>query len=49
MEAEPADGTVWADADFDAMGWHDITVHAMGFDERKDTARLLLDIDYILR
>jgi hypothetical protein len=46
---------VWTDRDFDLMGWHDATVHALAVDW--DTvvleggwhgATLLLDIDYIV-
>jgi hypothetical protein len=40
---------VWTDADFAQMGWHDATVHAIGFDEDELWAeRLLLDLDYIV-
>ncbi|MFF3255568.1 hypothetical protein ACFYWP_32105 [Actinacidiphila glaucinigra] len=42
----------WTDADFDEMGWHEVTIHGMcvqpgaGDDS---LPRLLLDIDYIVR
>jgi hypothetical protein len=40
---------VWTDADFAVMGWHDATVHAIGFGEDHDRALLMLDLDYIVR
>jgi hypothetical protein len=41
--------TIWTDADFDAMGWHDNAVHAIALEPvPSDPGRLLLDIDYIL-
>lgn len=50
---------VWADADFETMGWHDATVWAYSLqkadtDDVLDgrpwpTGRLLLDLDYITR
>jgi hypothetical protein len=40
---------VWTDADFDIMGWHDATVHAIGFDDEDDRSLLMLDLDYIVR
>lgn len=45
---------VWTDADFEAMGWHDCTVHAIAMTESGDgpefgAAEFGLDIDYILR
>jgi hypothetical protein len=46
---------VWTDRDFDVMGWHDATVHAMTVDWDPVVleggwhgATLLLDIDYIV-
>jgi hypothetical protein len=43
----------WTDADFPAMGWHDCRVHAVSIGEYEDDtlppARLLLDLDYIVR
>ena len=39
--------SVWTEADFEAMGWHDSFVHALAF--RPDTFEFLLDIDYILK
>ncbi|MDT0266809.1 hypothetical protein RM844_10945 [Streptomyces sp. DSM 44915] len=54
-EAHPDSGlteSVWSDADFATMGWHDVTVHAFclqpGLDENP-MPRLLLDLDYLLR
>ncbi|HEX2286112.1 MAG TPA: hypothetical protein VHI10_15010 [Mycobacterium sp.] len=45
--------SVWSDADFDQMGWHDATVHGLAVhtDEEAETflSRLLLDLDYIVR
>ena len=41
--------TIWTDADFDAMGWHDNAVHAVALEPApSDPGRLLLDIDYIV-
>lgn len=44
--------SVWSDADFDAMGWHDVTIHGLcvqpGVSD-DSLPRLLLDIDYIVR
>ena len=39
---------VWTDADFEQMGWHDATIHALAFREEAGCAELLLDIDYIV-
>jgi hypothetical protein len=43
----------WTDADFLDMGWHDCRVHAVSIGEYDDDtmppARLLLDLDYIVR
>jgi hypothetical protein len=36
--------TLWTEADFDIMGWHDCPVHALSFDSED---KLLLDIDYM--
>jgi hypothetical protein len=44
------DKAVWTQDDFPVMGWHDATVHAIGFDEDELWAeRLLLDLDYIVK
>jgi hypothetical protein len=45
---------VWTDADFDVMGWHDCTVHAVAMTEDGDgsefvPAEFALDIDYIVQ
>ena len=41
--------TVWTDADFDTMSWHDNAVHAVALEPAQaHPGRLLLDIDYIL-
>lgn len=37
--------TIWTEADFDQMGWHDVHIHAIAF--RPDDYELLLDIDYL--
>jgi hypothetical protein len=37
--------SLWTDADFESMGWHDVVVHAVAFDTEHH--ELLLDIDYI--
>ncbi|WP_329333955.1 hypothetical protein OG866_11500 [Streptomyces sp. NBC_00663] len=41
---------VWSDADFERMGWHDVTIHALSV-ERTDAVlpRLLFDLDYVVR
>jgi hypothetical protein len=42
--------TIWTDADFDAMDWHDNAVHAIALEPGpSDPGRLLLDIDYIIQ
>jgi hypothetical protein len=41
--------TVWTDADFDAMNWHDNAIHAVALEPAPDhPGRLLLDLDYIV-
>ena len=41
--------TVWTDADFDAMDWHDNAIHAVALEPVPDhPGRLLLDLDYIV-
>ncbi|MBZ4019774.1 hypothetical protein [Streptomyces purpurogeneiscleroticus] len=42
--------SVWSEADFEEMGWHDATVHGLHV-QRTDGVlpRLLLDLDYIVR
>jgi hypothetical protein len=46
---------VWTDADWDQMGWHDASIHAMAVDwdpvmlgDQWRGADVLLDIDYIV-
>ncbi|SDT61525.1 hypothetical protein SAMN05216371_3164 [Streptomyces sp. TLI_053] len=42
--------SVWSDADFEDMGWHDATVHGLHVQQTDDILpRLLLDLDYIVR
>jgi hypothetical protein len=48
-EAQSLEKALWTDADFDVMGWHDATVHALAFEETDDRAALLFDLDYIVR
>lgn len=49
-ERHGLDKAVWTQDDFPVMGWHDATVHAIGFDEDQLWAeRLLLDLDYIVK
>lgn len=49
-ERHGLDKAVWTHDDFAVMGWHDATVHAIGFDEDELWAeRLLLDLDYIVK
>lgn len=38
---------IWTDADFEVMGWHDATLHALAV--RQDDYRLLFDLDYIFK
>ena len=41
--------TIWTDADFAAMGWHDNAVHAIALEPAlPHPGSLLLDIDYIV-
>ena len=41
--------TRWTDADFDSMGWHDCTIHALGVDQDGECqSDLVLDLDYIV-
>jgi hypothetical protein len=44
--------SIWSDADFDVMGWHDVTIHGLCVQPGASDnllPRLLLDIDYIVR
>jgi hypothetical protein len=42
--------SVWSDADFDEMGWHDATIHGLCVERTADgLPRLLFDLDYIVR
>jgi hypothetical protein len=41
------DKSVWTEADFEIMGWHDSTIHAIALPT--DAFELALDIDYILK
>ncbi|MGW2872621.1 hypothetical protein [Kitasatospora sp. NPDC001225] len=42
--------SVWSDADFEEMGWHDATVHGLYVQQTDDfLPRLLLDLDYIVQ
>jgi len=51
--AHPESGlskSVWSDADFEEMGWHDATVHGLYVQETDDVLpRLLFDLDYIVQ
>jgi hypothetical protein len=38
--------TLWTDADFELMSWHDCPIHALSFNRNH---QLLLDIDYIFK
>ncbi len=41
---------VWDHSDFDRMGWHDCTVHALAFEPNLDgSGTLLVDLDYIMQ
>ena len=37
--------SIWTEADFDEMGWHDVHIHALAF--QPDSFELYLDIDYM--
>jgi hypothetical protein len=41
--------SVWSDADFEEMGWHDATIHGLSAQVTEGASRLLLDLDYIVR
>lgn len=42
--------SVWTDADFSEMGWHDATIHGLYIQPTGGTLpRLLLDLDYIVQ
>lgn len=42
--------SVWSDADFEEMGWHDATIHGVYLQQTDAVLpRLLLDLDYIVR
>jgi hypothetical protein len=43
----PLEKSIWTEADFHLMGWHDSFIHAFAF--RPESFELLLDIDYILK
>jgi hypothetical protein len=49
MTDDALEKAVWTHADFETMGWHDATVHAIAFEEDNDQAELLVDLDYIVR
>jgi hypothetical protein len=49
MSDEAFEKAVWTDDEFDTMGWHDATVHAIAFHEDERDAELRLDLDYIVR
>lgn len=41
--------TIWSDADFEVMGWHDVYVRAWAFEpDAGRPGRALLDLDYIV-
>jgi hypothetical protein len=46
-EPPPLEKSIWTDADFDIMGWHDASVWAFAV-EGISRGRLLLDIDYLI-
>jgi hypothetical protein len=53
MDGSPAESgltrSVWSDADFAAMGWHDVTIHGLYVRQTDFLPLLLFDIDYIVR
>src|SRR5262249_31593016 len=46
-EAYELEKSLWTDADFDRMGWHDNPVHAVAFGPGEQ--ELTFDIDYIFK
>ncbi len=40
---------IWTDADFEAMGWHDVRIHGMATLDELPRVELLMDMDYIFR
>jgi hypothetical protein len=45
----PLTKTVWTDADFESMGWHDNAIHAFACEPALPyPGRLLVDLDYIV-
>lgn len=40
--------SVWSDADFEDMGWHDATIYGIAVHTDDTLSRLLLDLDYIV-
>ncbi len=38
--------SVWSEADFDSMNWHDSPIHALSYNDRFE---LLFDIDYLFK
>lgn len=47
MKDESIEKYIWTEDDFDSMGWHDATLHAIGF--LPERYQLMLDIDYIFK
>jgi hypothetical protein len=47
IEAYKLEKTLWTDADFERMDWHDNPVHAIAFGPA--SRELSLDIDYIFK
>lgn len=43
--------SIWTEADFENMGWHDATIYGLTFEKTDSnwTGDLLLDIDYIFK
>ncbi|WP_406861815.1 hypothetical protein ABZO31_15545 [Streptomyces sp. HUAS MG47] len=49
-EASGLSKSTWSDADFEDMGWHDVTIHGLSVQPPNDVLpRLLFDLDYIVR
>lgn len=46
----PVEKSVWTDADFDQMGWHDNRIHAIAIEPDPPwPGRVLIDLDYIVK
>lgn len=51
MEHYTLDKTIWTEADYETMSWHDATVYAFAFENGGENYNgdFLVDIDYIFK